>query len=148
VYPGIRYPSSQVESLVYASDDGVVRSVVYVRLLYRYFPCCCPMRGGSKVFCALLASPRVVVANAVMAQRLHSTGTQGIQSVEDPHQTVATYFTTAFTITSKHMLSFFPSANDSIVLIIHTLISVFLNRKPRVDRAHSRPRGTNGVMMC
>lgn len=148
MYPGIRYPNSQVGSLVCASDGGAVKLVVYVPLPHRYFPCRCPKRGGGKVTCALLVSARVAVAKLVMAQQLHSTGRQGIQSTEDPHQRIATCLTTAFTVASKHTLSLFPIANDNIVLKIHTIISVFPDRKPGVDRVHSRPRGTDGVMLC
>lgn len=61
--------------------------------------------------------------------------------------TIDTYLTTTLTIASKHMLSFFPVANDSVELKIHAVVSIFPNRKPRVDRVHSRPTGTDGLMM-
>ena len=148
MYPGIRYPNTLAGFSVYASDGGVVILAVYVPLPGRYFPCRCPMCGGCEVLCALVVSARVAVVKPVMAQRLHSTEAHGIQLAEEPHRAIATYPTTAFTITSKHVLSFFPIAYDSIILEIHTMVPVFPNRKPGVDRVDSRPIGTSGVMMC
>lgn len=146
MYPGIRYPNNQVGSLVCANDDGAVRSIVYAPLVHPYSPCRFLMHGCEAIY-VLVASARVAVAKPVMVQQLHNTGKRGFSLLRVFTRPIATYLTAAFAITSKHMLSFLPVANDSIVLKIHPVVPVFPNRKSRIDRVHSRSRGRDGVMM-